>query len=178
MLMRFQKERSKKAQQSNLFNLESESASQLNYLTHRGQILSDSNYNGDDFSHDEDDDDNDAHLNKDIVDSLHFGGGMVLKKSTYATGVDDDKDADPNSNLSSQYLTKLDSLQEIINKTKIQKLEKKEKKLIQEDDRLKLDRAFQDLINESLIHINPTKHQSKQAQDGKPSYYVYDSCDK
>ena len=78
MFMSFQKEKIKKVRNSSIFNLDSYNDDN-EILTHKGKILSDGNYDDNDFV--SDDDDNGA-LNKEVVDHLHFGGGLTMVKGS------------------------------------------------------------------------------------------------
>jgi nucleolar protein 14 len=158
MFLRFQKERVKKARNTSLFNLDS---SENEVLTHKGQALGESNMADTDWRSDSDDEQ--GGLGKEVVNSLHFGGGMVEKKQFAAaatTGIlgDGSKAADGEFDGDGHKKNnRLDALQEIVMKSKMFKAQKKEAKEEQESERERLDRAFQDLISESQVKFRPTK---------------------
>ena len=140
MFARFQKDRIRKARNiSSSFSLNEGKADNL--LTHKGKVLGESNLDdADDFS-----DDSEAgagktgSLSKDIVSSLHFGGGFVKKDRVNEPEVFQ-KD-------------RLTALQEIVMKSKLAKIQKKEFKEDQENERLKLDSAFDSLLSSSTLDI-------------------------
>ena len=140
MFARFQKDRIRKARNiSSSFSLNDSKVDNL--LTHKGKVLGESNLDdGDDFS-----DDSEAgagktgSLSKDIVSSLHFGGGFVKK----------DREHEPEI----FQKDRLSALQEIVMKSKLAKIQKKELKEDQENERLKLDSAFDSLLSSSALDI-------------------------
>ena len=94
MFMRFQKEKVRKARNLSQFNLDDGDGEEL--LTHKGQVLGDSNYgNEGDWSDNEGDED----LDKDVVNSMHFGGGMVPKIKAAAGEGDEDGGHDRGSRM-------------------------------------------------------------------------------
>ena len=119
MLARFQKERLKKSRNASIFNLDTNvsfnNSEEPFQLTHKGKILSDENYQENEWSSDEDDE-NDA-LGKDLVNQLHFGGGMIASKSRNTN--------DPSNHQITDHMT---ALQEIVAKSKMYKAQKKEYK--------------------------------------------------
>jgi nucleolar protein 14 len=145
MFLRFQKERMKRVRNnSSLFNLSDEVV-----LTHKGQALGDANYaDNDEFSDDDKEEDvGSGGLNKQMVDSLHFGGGLVQ-----ANRVD-------------TKMNRLDALQEIVMKSKLAKLQKKETKLAQEEERESLDKAFRELIGDNEVEFRPMKRERRSRDD-------------
>jgi nucleolar protein 14 len=114
-----------------------------------------------------DDDDDKGSLGRDVVNTLHFGGGMVATKgpSIYGPGEGDDK-APKN---------RLDALQEIVAKSKMFKLQKKEAKEEQENDREKLDKDFQDLVSGSMLDFQPKKRDRSQDKGANDAIDEYDT---
>lgn len=139
MFLRFQQERVKKAKQSK-FNLDSAEAP---ILTHKGQILGNSTLT-DEWIESSDDE----NLGKDVVNQLHFGGGLV-----------------PTHRVSDslQNKTRADVLQDIVMKSKLYKLEKKEAKNAQEDQRELLDKAYSDLVQTASLEFKPTRMDRSEA---------------
>lgn len=160
MFVRFQKERLKKSRNASIFNLDSGAGQDM--LTHKGKILGEGgSYNDDDGSSDDDEDD--KNLGRDVVSQLHFGGGLVPKKvPTNSSSADGDEDQQHPQQ--QQARGRLEALQEIVMKSKLHKLEKKEAKDEQENERVELDRAFEDLISSSVVQFRPTKR-SRGADD-------------
>ena len=166
MFLRFQKERIKKARNASLFNLDGGDQDE-DVLTHKGQILSASNAVDEDW-HSDDDDDTNGKLSKDIVNSLHFGGGFVPQ-----AGSGGGEEA-----ASAMRKTRLDALQEIVMKSKLHKMQKKEAKEEQETEREKLDKDFKDLVSHSMLDFRPTKREKgydEAAQGVKSEWDDYDS---
>ena len=138
MFLRFQKERSKKARNSSLYNLGDEGEEAM--LTHKGQILGESNVmDHDDFASSDDDEAGSGKLNKDVVNSLHFGGGFVPKEQ--------DGGSAPKKG-------RLEALQEIVMKSKMFKAQRKEAKEEQESERVRIDAAFDDLVRSDLVDMD------------------------
>jgi len=148
MFMRFQNERVKRAKKASLYNLDDSET-----LTHKGKILGDSNLDDTDWVSDDDDDEGKGSLSKEVVDNLHFGGGLI-KKSHY---VNNDNDNNNNSNSYDQPKSRLTALQEIVMKSKLFKMEKKMAAEEQDEDIGKVDKAFDELIGESLLSFQPKK---------------------
>lgn len=134
--MRFQKEKVKHVRNSSAFNLE---AGDTEVLTHKGQVLGNSNLEDNDWVS-SDDEEKTGGLNKQVVDSLHFGGGLQRRQNATAEEM-------PGKG-------RLDALQEIVMKSKLQKMQKKEAKEEQEEERTKLDKAYQDLFSSSLLDFS------------------------
>jgi nucleolar protein 14 len=145
MFLRFQKERMRRAKKnSSLFNLSDNGPEEQ--LTHKGKILGDSNFaDNDEFSDGDDDDENagNGSLGKEMVNALHFGGGLV-----------------PSNRIDTK-MNRMDTLQEIVMKSKLAKLQKKETKLAQEEERENLDRAFKELIGDNEIQFKPMKRERR-----------------
>jgi nucleolar protein 14 len=158
MFVRFQKERLKKARNASIFNLDSGAGQDT--LTHKGKILGEGgSYNDDDGSSDDEEDD--KSLGRDVVSQLHFGGGLIPKKVPTNSSADGDQDQQQPQQ---QARGRLEALQEIVMKSKLHKLEKKEAKDEQENERVELDKAFEDLIASSVVQFRPTKR-SRGADD-------------
>jgi hypothetical protein len=114
MFVRFQKERLKKSRNASIFNLDSGGGGLQEQLTHKGQILGDGNYrDADGFDDDDDDDDN---LGRDVVNQLHFGGGLVPKAASAAHSSSSDQLDATDGPSSSSRNSRLDALQEIVMK--------------------------------------------------------------
>jgi hypothetical protein len=143
MFLRFQQERIKKAKRSK-FNLDT---AETPILTHKGQILGGSTLNDNEWGESSDDE----NLGKDVVNRLHFGGGLVPMQRESALG-------------EIQHKNRGDALQEIVMKSKLYKLEKKEAKDAQEDQREQLDRAYADLVQSASLEFKPTKRDRSEEQ--------------
>jgi nucleolar protein 14 len=143
MFLRFQQERIKKAKRSK-FNLDT---AETPILTHKGQILGGATLNDNDWGESDDDE----NLGKDVVNRLHFGGGLVptQRESSF-------------SDL--QHKSRGDVLQDIVMKSKLYKLEKKEAKDAQEDQREQLDKAYADLVQSASLEFKPTKRDRSEEQ--------------
>ena len=137
MFLRFQQEKTKRARNKSLYNLDS---NDTEFLTHKGSILSAENMAADDVNDDVSDDEN---LGREVVQNLHFGGGMRPKAS-------ENTDEKPRK-------SREDTLQEIVMKSKLHKLEKKEAKDAQELDRERLDLAYDELVKSSLLDFKPKR---------------------
>lgn len=142
MFLRFQKEKIKKSRNSSLYNLDSNVNEEL--LTHKGQLLGTSNLNEQSYSSDDDED-----LDKDVVNQLHFGGGLVRKVNT--------QENDNNNKEEDIKRSRHDTLQDIIMKSKLQKKLRQEMKSQQENDTLLLDEAFRDLVSTMAVEFRPMK---------------------
>lgn len=141
MFLRFQREKAKSARNSSIFNLD---AGDTEVLTHKGQILGASNLQDEEGWISSDDEDGGGRLNKQVVDSLHFGGGFEKKRNSAA----EEAGLAPKG--------RLDALQEIVMKSKLAKMQKKEAREEQEDERTKLDHAYKELFSSSMLDFNPT----------------------
>ena len=173
MFQRFQKERVKKARKSSIYNLDSGDSSLT--LTHKGQVLGEAN--ADDRDAFSDDDDEGGSLNKEVVNSLHFGG-FLEKKGAPALPKYDIYGPAPTEEERNQPKTRLDALQEIVMKSKLFKMQKKEAKEEQEGERESLDKAFEELLGESALDFRPTKRSRRGKDDelddsacGQPDLY-------
>ena len=147
MFMRFQNERVKRAKKASLYNLDDSET-----LTHKGKILGDSNLDDTDWVSDDDDDEGKGSLSKEVVDNLHFGGGLV-KKSHYGNNDNDNN----NNNNYEQPKSRLNALQEIVMKSKLFKMQKKIAAEEQDEEIGKVDKAFDELIGASLLSFQPKK---------------------
>ena len=163
MFMRFQKEKMTKVKKSAKFNLdESEEVT----LTHQGKALSEYTTAPPSGDWDDADDEDDENLGRDVVNTLHFGGGF--QPTGKAT---DDEGA-------FKKFDSRDALQEIVMKSKLAKLEKREAKDAQEESRVTLDSAYEDLISSAMLDFKPTKRdRSEDVESGKqdPNAVNYDS---
>ena len=153
MFLRFQKEKIKKAKNLSLYNLDADENDAV--LTHKGSALGAANMGDDgDWSGSEDEDD--KRLGKDVVDSLHFGGGFVPKAPS----------AEPDS-YSSHNKSKAEVLQEIVMKSKLHKMERREAKDAQEAQREDIDKQFEALLASSDVQMNPVGKYSRRSADDK-----------
>jgi nucleolar protein 14 len=114
-----------------------------------------------------DDDDDKGSLGRDVVNTLHFGGGMVATKGPSIYGPSEGDDKAPKN--------RLDALQEIVAKSKMFKLQKKEAKEEQENDREKLDKDFQDLVSGSMLDFQPKKRDRSQDKNANDAIDEYDT---
>jgi Nop14-like family len=122
-----------------------------------------------------DDDDDKGGLGRDVVNSLHFGGGMVATKGS------NDNIYGPNNGSEGHGegdnkapKNRLDALQEIVAKSKMFKLQKKEAKEEQENDREKLDKDFQALVAGSMLDFRPTRQDRSELKDPNEVMDEYD----
>jgi nucleolar protein 14 len=145
MFLRFQREKVKSVRNSSAFNLD---GGDTEILTHKGQILGNSNLDDNDWVS-SDEEGGGGRLNKQVVDSLHFGGGLQQKRSNVA----EEMGPVPKG--------RLDALQEIVMKSKLHKMQKKEAKEEQEEERSKLDQAYKELFSSSMLDFNPTGAEKK-----------------
>lgn len=164
MYLRMKKDRIRKAKTSSLFNLDDEREEDV--LTHRGTVLGESNVREMDDEW-ERDSEGGGRLDRDIVDSLHFGGGLIPKHST-------EIDLEPVRRFSH-----LDALQEVVLKSKLHKLEMKKEKGEQDDERERLDKEFRSLIDTAQVHFRPTKRDFRESlssnnDSGQDSHDEYD----
>ena len=146
MFQRFQLEKIKKTRNKSLYNLED--ASEF-VLTHKGSVLEENNMRD---THDLGDDSDEENLGREVVQNLHFGGGLVAKKDGGAEG--------------DYRKSRMDSLQEIVMKSKLHKMEKKEAKDAQELDRERLDTAYDDLVQNALLDFKPKKRDRSEDDEG------------
>ncbi len=161
MFLRFQQERVKKVRNGSLFNLD---ANDTEVLTHKGQQLGESNIDDRDWV--SSDEEGGGKLDKEVVNKLHFGGGMIEKdsrqqnsgKGIYGPADDEDDQGGPRKG-------RLEALQEIVMKSKLHKMQKKEAKEEQEDEREKLDKAFEHLFATSQIDITKPERGRRQQRD-------------
>ena len=142
MFMRFQKEKTNRLRNSAIYNLDGDDNDDTAggfQLTHKGQALGQSNMNdNDDWSSD----DEGGNLEGSIVDKLHFGGGFIPKEDSDGTKK-----------------THAEIIQEIVTKSKIAKLEKKEHKLEQEGGRMALDDDFEALMASNALQLKLSKRE-------------------
>lgn len=154
MAIRFQKEKIRKTKSSSIFNMDE---GKVDYLTHGGKLLGESNLNESRAAGSDDEDDD---LGKDIVSSLHFGGGFVKKPETAGSTAP----------------SRLDAFHEIIANSKLQKAQKKEMKEEQDHERERLDEVFAELMQESVLDLRPKKmsrkdeDKSENAADWEDAY--------
>ena len=173
MFSRFQKEKMQRAKKSSIYNLGDDNDEDNMVLTHKGQILGESNFNDKADWPSSDDDERNQSLGKEVVDRLHFGGGFESKKNNsndYYGPASTEDNTRPKS--------RLDALQEIVMKSKLHKLQRKEAKEEQEDERENLDKAFEALVGDSLLSFKPTKRDRGSHIDGSTFEDQFSSYDK
>lgn len=143
MFLRFQKERVKRTRNSSQFNLDDD---HKNILTHKGKVIDGTNIG--EFDHYSSDDE-DGKLSKEVVNAFHFGGGLIHKPSR-------DESLDVNNKQKSS-VERLDALQEIVMKSKLHKMQRKEAKEEQEFERERIDKQFSDLISSQLVNLKENR---------------------
>jgi nucleolar protein 14 len=147
MFLRFQRERMKKVRNSSIYNLDEDNQE---FLTHKGSVLGESNIGDTEmFSSDEEES---GKIHKDVVNKLHFGGGLVQKKKD---------DSEEQQEIVPVRKGRLEALQEIVMKSKLFKMQKKEAKNEQESERKRLDEAFDELFSTQLLSYDQTKQKKK-----------------
>eukprot|EP01031_Cornospumella_fuschlensis_P029575 gene29575-35700_t len=137
LFMRLQKEKMHKLSKNmSKYNLDNEDNA---VLTHKGQILGESNIADDRPSSDDEDDE--GGLDKEVVHKLHFGGGLGVDSSrqNVLKGSGDDT-------AMLQKKGRLEALQEIVMKSKLHKMQRKTQKEEQENTREQLDRDFDSMF--------------------------------
>jgi len=131
MLFRFQKERQRKFVKTSKFNLEETDTE----LTHKGVSLSDIDNLKDDYVYEDDDKDSmEDEIQRETVETLHFGGG----KNNSQDGEDGDN----------KQKTKKDIMSEIIAKSKVYKMERQKEKEDQAELKDKLDEDYTSIISQ------------------------------
>ena len=135
-LLRFQKLRTKQIRKESKFNLRDEDSETL---THGGMALADDLKNA--FGPADADDPDQAGLNKEMVEQLHFGGGAA--------------EARGGGTLEERRKSRREVMDEIIAKSKAYKAERQADKRTQEDVTDKLDAEFDDL--QALLEMRPQK---------------------
>jgi nucleolar protein 14 len=155
--MRFQQEKVKKARNKAIYNLDD---GDTDILTHKGSVLREDEVAADEWGGESDDE----NLDRDVVNSLHFGGGMVPRRGSGSE--------EPTQ----MQKSRMDSLQEIVMKSKLHKLEKKEAKEAQDLDREQLDSAYEELVKSAALDFKPKRaDRSEDAHfDGKDEFLDYD----
>ena len=122
-----------------------------------------------------DDDDDKGGLGRDVVNSLHFGGGMVATKGSNSNIYGPNNGAEGHGEGDNKApKNRLDALQEIVAKSKMFKLQKKEAKEEQENDREKLDKDFQALVAGSMLDFRPTRQDRSELKDPNEVMDEYD----
>jgi nucleolar protein 14 len=158
MFLRFQKERVKRTRNSAQFNLDENNE---NLLTHKGKVIDGTNAGEVDWNSS---DDEDGKLSKEMVNAFHFGGGLIHKPSR-----DESLNVHEKQKSSAE---RLDALQEIVMKSKLHKLQRKEAKEEQEYEREKIDKQFSELISSQLVNFkeNRTKGYKDDENDNLDDY--------
>ena len=162
MFMRFQKEKITKVKRAAKFNLDD--AEEVT-LTHKGKALSE--FTSDPSHWSDEDDGDDENLGREVVNTLHFGGGFKPTGRSTEDAVGD------------SFKSGRDALQEIVMKSKLAKLEKREAKDAQEKSRLTLDSAYEDLISSAVLDFKPTKRDRSEDVDNEkqdPDAVNYDTA--
>lgn len=162
MFMRFQQEKIKKTRNKSIFNLDS---GDTEVLTHRGAILSAGNMKSNEV---DDDDSDDDRIGKEMVENLHFGGGLVASSGRGGGGGGGESEFRKN---------RMDSLQEMVMKSKLHKLEKKEAKDAQEQETDDMDLAYDALVKASLLDFKPKKRdrsEDEETRDANDEFADYD----
>lgn len=166
MFLRFQKEKVKKAKNLSIYNLDVDDNDAI--LTHKGTALGASNM-GEDGDWSGSDDDDDKRLGKEVVNSLHFGGGLVPKASS--------SEAEHHKNHNK---SKAEILQEIVMKSKLHKMERREAKDAQETQREDIDKQFEALLASSDVQMDSVSKYNRRSGDndaiaGKDEFADYDA---
>ena len=171
MFLRYQKEKVKSMRRSYAFNLDS-GMGDTETLTHKGQVLGKSNIDDRDWVSSDDEAETNGALNKEVVNSLHFGGGLELKRQNTNSANNNLLNPQSGGNGFEEGGTakrgRLDALQEIVMKSKLHKMERKEAKEEQEEERDKLDKEYDDLINSALLNFaKPGERREAKSRVGK-----------
>jgi nucleolar protein 14 len=168
MLMRFQKERVKKAKNLSMYNLDN---GEEHILTHKGSILGAGNMADDGWVSSDEEDAGDQRLGREVVNALHFGGGLVAKKASIESSNIPIKDQDhPKS--------RAEILQEVIMKSKLHKMIKKETKDAIETQRDNLDKEFDNLMSSSTVKLKPmNKYERNEADSGGAAVDTFSDYD-
>jgi len=169
MLLRFQKERQKRARRSGAgrFNLEQEEENEDdNYggltLTHKGKALTaEDDYQDKDGVASSDDEDKKRGLNKEIVKELHFGGTRIGDRKRPLPG-----DEEGHYGPSAAKKSRAELMEEIIAKSKMHKAAKAKLKDAQELVLSQLDESFKDLVGDLEFR---DKFKSKREEQAKTS---------
>jgi nucleolar protein 14 len=153
MMARFQTERKRKLRNAQLYALgdsdqEDKGDNDL-FLTHKGAKIDDFDLLNNDIRTEEDEDDKNVPLDKEIVEKLHFGGGEPsdVKKSHK------------------------EIMHEVMMKSKMFKAERQKTKMAQEDATEALDNDFSDILG--LLSFRPRKGEPGYGDD-KPALDEFD----
>lgn len=157
MLVRFQKERVKKAKNLSMYNLDDGEGDE-HLLTHKGSVLGASNMADEGWVSSGDEDEGDQRLGREVVNALHFGGGLVPKKGSTDPAAKAPDHDHPKS--------RAEILQEVIMKSKMHKMIKKETKDAIEAQRDTLDKEFDTLMSSSTVKMKPNDKYARNKSDG------------
>ncbi|ESK89370.1 nucleolar protein 14 [Moniliophthora roreri MCA 2997] len=150
MLERFTREQ-QRASKGSAFNLEDEDE-----LTHYGQSLANiDDFDNTGFGLDDDDEDDEGQIEKEIVKHTHFGG------------FDDDEEVDSNSEEPARKKSKAEVMAEVIAKSKEHKMMRQMEKEHGENVRHELDQAF-DSLRDLLYAPDPSATGSNSIPLGVP----------
>ncbi len=169
MLLRFQKERQKRARKSGAgrFNLEDPDEDEDEYgglmLTHKGKALgaggADDDYQDQDGLASSDDDEDGRGLNKQIVKELHFGGGGQKRPSP--------EDEEGHYGPGAAKRTRAELMEEIIAKSKLHKAAKAKQKDAQEMALSRLDDQFTDLVGDLEFRDKDKSRREEKERDAR-----------
>eukprot|EP01039_Chlorochromonas_danica_P002742 gene2742-2995_t len=154
MFLRMQREKVKKVSRNMAqFNLEDDDGRAVDNvtLTHKGQVLGQSNLQDETFSDDEEETEQQKQFQREIVQNYHFGGGLV-----------------PVGEVGKERYRPEGRLQEVVLKSQMHKALRKEKKEDMDKERQRLDDVFDSLLTDSLVDIQPLPGRGmprKQKQD-------------
>uniref|UniRef100_K3W6F5 Nucleolar protein 14 n=1 Tax=Globisporangium ultimum (strain ATCC 200006 / CBS 805.95 / DAOM BR144) TaxID=431595 RepID=K3W6F5_GLOUD len=162
MIARFQTERKRKLRNASAFALhdsDDEDDDEL-FLTHGGAKIDDyDNLNADAaFEQDAEDDDHDREMDKEIVNKLHFGGGVGGSTAGHYGPAAPEEDGRKKSHK--------EIMQEVMLKAKMFKAERQKNKSAQEDATDNLDEGFNDI--RALLEFRPTRSNGKEIQEKTP----------
>ncbi|RLN46436.1 hypothetical protein BBJ28_00008403 [Nothophytophthora sp. Chile5] len=164
MIARFQTERKRKLRNAAAFALHDSDSEQEEddenalFLTHKGSKLADDDYdrfNADGPLEEDDETEEGRRMDRDIVNTLHFGGGKG--------------DADVNEEAMGEdgkRKTHKEVMQEVMMKAKLYKAERQKNKSTQEDATEQLDEGFADL--RGLLEFRPTRANGKELIPKEP----------
>ncbi|POM78999.1 Nucleolar protein [Phytophthora palmivora] len=155
MMARFQTERKRKLRNASTFALhdsDSEQEDETLFLTHKGAKITEDDYDRLNVDGPLDEEDEEGRkMDREIVDTLHFGGG---KEDVDALEKDGKRK------------THKEVMQEVMMKAKLYKAERQKNKTSQEDATDKLDEGFADL--RGLLEFRPTRANGKELLPKEP----------
>lgn len=165
MFLRMQREKVKKVSRNMAqFNLEDDDGRLVDNvtLTHKGQVLGQSNLQDETFSDDEEETEQQKQFQREIVQNYHFGGGLV-----------------PVGEAGKERYRPEGRLQEVVLKSQMHKALRKEKKEDMDKERQRLDDVFDSLLTDSLVDFQPLPgrgmpRKQKQEQVEEDGVDLYD----